>query len=53
MRYLHYVTDQEGNQIETVYSASNTSKFSMECLSKIKNGTYQVWDRETNEIITL
>ena len=53
MRYLHYVTDQEGNQIESVYSASNTAKFSMACLAKIKNGTYQIWDRETNEITTL
>ena len=53
MRYLHYVTDQEGNQIETVYSVNNKSKFSLECLAKIKNGTYQVWDKETNDITTL
>ena len=50
MRYLHYVTDQEGNQIESLYSANNTTKFSLECLVKIKNGTYKIWDRETNEI---
>jgi hypothetical protein len=53
MRYLHYVTDQTGNQIESLYSANNTFKFSLECLAKIKNATYQIWDRETNKIITL
>jgi len=53
MKYLHYVIDQEGNQIESLYSANNNSKFSLECLAKIKNGTYQIWDRETNEITTL
>jgi len=53
MRYLHYVTDQEGNQIESVYSSNNTSKFSLESLAKIKKGIYQIWDRETNEITTL
>jgi hypothetical protein len=53
MRYLHYVTDQEGSQIESVYSANNTPKFSLECLVKIKKGTYQIWDRETNKITTL
>lgn len=47
MRYLHYVLDQEGNQIESVYSANNTPKFSMECLAKIKGGEYKIWDRET------
>ena len=53
MRYLHYITDQAGNQIETIYSANKNSKFSLECLAKIKSGTYQIWDRETNEITTL
>lgn len=53
MKYLHYILDQDGNQIESVYSANNTSKFSLECLVKIKNGTYKIWDRETNEIITI
>ena len=47
MRYLHYVLDQEENQIESVYSANDNSKFSMECLAKIKNGTYKIWDRES------
>jgi len=46
MRYLHYVLDQEGNQIESVYSANNTPKFSLECLAKIKKGEYKIWDRE-------
>ena len=45
MRYLHQVLDQEGNQIEILYSSNNTPKFSMECLAKIKNGTYQIFDR--------
>lgn len=53
MRYLHYITDQEGNQIESVYSSNNTPKFSLECLVKIKKGTYKIWDRETNEVNTL
>ena len=53
MRYLHYITDQEGNQIETIYSNSNDIKFSMKCLAEIKNAIYQIWDRETNEITTL
>lgn len=53
MRYLHYVTDQEGNQIELLYSSNNTAKFSLECLARIKKGTYQIWDRDTNEITTI
>ncbi len=53
MRYFHYITDQEGNQIESVYSSTNTAKYSMECMSKIKNAKYQIWDRETNEVITI
>lgn len=53
MRYLHYVTDQEGKQIELVYSSSNTPKISMVSLAKIKKATYNIWDRETNEIQTL
>jgi hypothetical protein len=53
MRYLHYITDQEGNQIESVYSSNNNSKFSLECLAKIKKATYKIWDRETNEVTTL
>lgn len=46
MRYLHQVLDSEGNQIELIYSANNNSKFSCECLAKIKNGTYQIFDRQ-------
>ena len=48
MRYLHQVLDSEGNQIELIYSNNNNSKFSCECLAKIKNGTYQIFDRENN-----
>lgn len=47
MRYLHYVIDQEGKQIESVYSATETPKFSLECLAKIKNAEYKIWDRES------
>ena len=50
MRFLHYVIDEEGNQIEGLYSATNTPKFSLECLAKIKKGIYQIWDRKTNKI---
>jgi hypothetical protein len=53
MRYLHYITDQEGNQIETLYSNTSEKRFSLECTAKIKNAKYQVWDRETNEVITI
>lgn len=53
MRYLHYITDLEGNQIESNYSPNAIQKISMVCLAKIKNAKYQIWDRETNEIITL
>jgi hypothetical protein len=48
MRYLHYVLDQEGNTVETLYSSKNTPKFSMECLAKAKGGEYKIWDRENN-----
>ena len=48
MRYLHYVLDQEGNTIETLYSSNNKSKFSLECLAKAKGGQYKIWDRENN-----
>lgn len=51
MRFIHQVLDKEGNQIESTYSANTNSKFSMECLAKIKQGTYEIWDRETNERI--
>ena len=47
MRYLHYVLDQEGNQIESIYSTNDTPKFSLKCLAKIKNGQYKIWDRES------
>jgi hypothetical protein len=53
MRYLHYITDQEGNQIESSSSTNNNPKFSMVCLAKIKKATYQIWDRETDEILTV
>ena len=53
MRYLHYVTDQNGNQIESVYSSKNTPKISMESLAKIKKTSYKIWDRETNKVKTL
>jgi len=53
MRYLHYITDKEGNQIESIYSSNNTPKISMESLAKIKKGSYKIWDRETNQVTTL
>jgi hypothetical protein len=53
MRFLHYITDQEGNQIETLYASTSEKRFSLECTAKIKNAKYQVWDRETNEVITI
>ena len=45
MKYLHQVLDQDGKQIELIYSNTNTPKFSCECLAKIKNGTYQIFER--------
>lgn len=47
MRYLHYILDQEGNTIETLYSSNNKPKFSMQCLAKLKNAKYKIWDRES------
>jgi hypothetical protein len=51
MRYLHYVADQYGNQIESVYSLNNNPKYSMKCLANLKNGIYKIWDRETDNIL--
>jgi hypothetical protein len=50
MRYLHYVLDEQGTEVLSVYSPRKTSKFSMVCLAKINNGTYQIVDKETNEL---
>lgn len=44
MRYLHQVLDKEGNQIESVYSNRIDSRYSMECLAKIKGGVYEIWE---------
>lgn len=53
MKYLHYVTDKEGNQLESIYSNSIEAKFSLQCLAEIENAIYKVWNRETNEIIII
>ena len=50
MQYLHFVTDANGEQLESLYSATETPKFSMEALAKLKNGEYKVWNRDTNKI---
>lgn len=52
MRYLHYILDQEGKQIESIYSSNNIAKISMISLRLAINGEYKVWDKETNEIIS-
>ena len=53
MNYLHYLTDENGKQIETLYSNNNSSKISLEVMAKIKNASYQVWNKLTNEILTI
>ena len=53
MKYFHYVVDSENTQIESAYSANNNPKFSMQCLAKIKQGIYKIWDSETNEVVTV
>ena len=53
MNYLHYLTDATGNQIETLYSNNSSSKISLEVMAKIKNATYQVWNKLTNEILII
>jgi hypothetical protein len=45
MKFLHVVIDQDGKVIETLYSANNNPKFSMECLAKIKGGEYKIFNR--------
>lgn len=50
MRYLHYILDADGTQIETLYSAFENPKISLETLRIIVKGHYKIWDRETNKI---
>jgi hypothetical protein len=50
MRYLHYVIDQNNNQIESLYSNIPEPRFSIKCFAKIKKATYRIWDRQTGEI---
>ena len=51
MNFLHYVIDNNENQIESIYSNSNSIKFSMQCLAQIKDAEYRIWNKETNEVI--
>jgi len=56
MRYLHYITRKEDNrQTESYYSNNVTPSWTKELYCKSTNGkyTYQIWDRETHEIITV
>ena len=53
MTYLHFLTDENGNQTETVYSNNSTLRLSLECSSKIKNEVYKIWNKETNEVTTI
>lgn len=50
MRYLHYILDADGTQIETLYSAFENPKISLETLRTVVKGQYKIWDRETNKI---
>lgn len=45
MTYLHTITDKEGNNIENVYSNSESPKLSLKTLKKVVNGEYKVWNR--------
>jgi|688.fasta_scaffold1360117_1 hypothetical protein len=51
MKFYHVVINTEGNEIEINYSANDKFKFSMQCLAKIKSGTYKIFNRETHEMI--
>ena len=53
MTYLHYLTDENGNQIESVYSNNNNKKMSLEANAKIQNATYKIWNKENNEVTTI
>jgi hypothetical protein len=54
MRYLHYILDQNQNQLESTYSDSLNTKLSMECLVNVNSElVYKIWDRNTNEIINV
>lgn len=54
MRYIHHIVTQENRDVttsETLYTNSNTPKFSMKMLLQIMKGVqYEIIDRETNEI---
>ena len=56
MRYLHYITRLSDNkQLESTYSNSSKPSWTNELHCKESNGTltYQIWDRETNEVTTV
>lgn len=46
MRFLHTVIDNEGNQVESIYSNNASYKLSLECLAKVVCGEYKIWNRE-------
>lgn len=49
-RYLHFVIDQEDNQILTIYSWTNRVNNDCDFMKNYKKATYKIWDRVTNEV---
>jgi len=45
MKFLHSVTDTQGQEIESFCTNSNSPKNSMKILRDIKSGVYKIWTR--------
>ena len=49
MKYLHQVTDKDGNATESIYSNTSKPRMSMTILKDIVKGQYKIWDRSNWE----
>ena len=45
MRFWHIVKDEEGLIREQFLAGNSNSRFSLECLAEILNGTYEVFSQ--------
>jgi len=53
MNFLHYLTNDQGFQVESVYSRDSNKKLSLICLAKIKGLKYNIWDRINDRVLKI
>lgn len=53
MTYLHQISNQNNDFTESIYTNNPNPSMSMEMMAKIQKGTYIIWNRDTNEVVTV